>query len=407
MKTICFVLPNFPAVSETFVTNQIIGAKNQGYQVSVLTSRLIALEQSTQRELIENHALLKDTIVLDYNIPKSKFKRLVVGFFIIIKYFRYWSKPLPISVKYRFLSLPFLIRFYHNFKHINVFHVQFAMGSIGIAEMKEIGLLQSKLITTFHGHDAHFKNEKELTFLKNTYKIVFKVSEYITVNTPYLETQVLALGSHKALLNVIPMAIDIAYFKPESLKELPVGWTVNLISIGRLIEFKGFDYAIQAIKRLVDKGLNVHYTIVGDGILFESLQDQIQTLQLTNYVTLVGKKSQDEIKTLLAMHHIYLMSSITNAKGRCETQGVVVAEAQAMGLPVVAFNSGGVPYTLCDGETGFLVAEKDVDAYTEAILNLMSDSKRYQTMSIQAREFVVKNFSKNLMSERFVSLYES
>ncbi|WP_048331131.1 glycosyltransferase [Bizionia psychrotolerans] len=406
MKTICFVVSSFPAVSETFVTNQILGAKRLGFNVCILTKRLLPLEESTQRDIIESYALLEDTILLDYKIPKSTFKRLFVGFYLILKYFKFWISPVDISFRHRVLNWPYIIRFYKKLRHVDIFHAQFAMDGVAIAEMKANKLLQAKLITTFHGHDAHFKNDKDLIYLQNVYKTLFKVSNFVTVNTPYLENQVLELGCSKAIMHVIPMAIDVQYFKPEQIKALTVNQTVKLISIGRLIEFKGFAYAIEAVKRLVTQGLAVNYTIVGDGVLFAELQDQINALKLQNYITLVGKKSQEEIRSLLGDHHIYLMSSITSAKGRCETQGVVTAEAQAMGLPVVAFNTGGVPYTLLDGETGILVAEKDVDACAQAILEMIRNPKRFQNMSHQAREFAVSNFSRKLMTERFKALYD-
>lgn len=407
MKTICFVVPEFPSVSTTFVTTQIIGAKQQGYHVYVLTDKLEDLEQASQRDLIESHAIFNNIIEKNYKIPKSRFKHLLLGMFYIVKYFKYWSRSSKVSIKHRFLNWPYMINFYKKLRHTDVFHVHFALGGTGIAEMKDIGLIKAKLITTFHGHDAHFKNRHVLKYLCNSYSTLFKVSDYVTVNTPFLKTQVIKLGCPKERLKVIPMAIDIAYFKPESIKELPVGNTVKLISIGRLIEFKGFEYAIQTVKLLVDMGVDVSYTIIGEGNLFNALQKQVQSLKLQNHVTLVGKKSQKFIKQALERSHIYLMSSITDRTGRCETQGVVTAEAQAMGLPVIAFNSGGVPYTLHDGETGILVPEKDVEAFAQAILKLISHPDRYQLMSKQARKYAVANFSYELMAKRFSKLYES
>lgn len=407
MKTICFVVPEFPSTSATFVTNQIVGAKQLGYHVYVFTNRLGDLEQASQRDLIENYAILKHTIVIDYQIPKTKLKQLFLGLFYIVKYFKYWSKPAQVSLEHRILNWPFIINFYQNYKNMDVYHVQFALGGTGIAEMKDIGLIKAKLITTFHGHDAHFKNRHVLKYLCNSYSTLFKVSDYVTVNTHFLKTQVIKLGCPKDRLKVIPMAIDVAYFKPESINELPVGNTVKLISIGRLIEFKGFEYAIQTVKLLVDKGIDVSYTIIGEGNLFNALQKQVQSLKLQNHVTLVGKKSQEFIKQALERSHIYLMSSITDRTGRCETQGVVTAEAQAMGLPVIAFNSGGVPYTLHDGETGILVPEKDVEAFAQAILKLISHPDRYLLMSKQAREYAVANFSHGQMAKLFSKLYES
>lgn len=407
MKTICFVVHKFPSVSETFVVNQIIGAKKQGFSVCILTHKLGTLDQSSQRDLIEKHDLLSNTIVIDYKIPKSRLKQLTTGLVPIIRNFKYWKKPVEVSLKHRILNWPFLLKFYNELKAIDVFHIQYAMMGTGIAEMTKSGLLKAKVITTFHGHDAHFKNEKELKRLQHTYKILFKVSQYITVNTPYLQTKLMTLGCNGEKLRVIPMAIDVDYFKSDQTKMLPTKTKLKLISVGRLIDFKGFEYAIKAVKLLVDKGINVHYTIVGEGELYKQLQEQIHALNLTNHVVLVGKKSQEEIKMALQEHHIYFMSSITSAKGRCETQGVVTAEAQAMGLPVVAFNSGGIPYTIQDGKTGFLVPEKNVEAYANAIVELLKDSERYKVMSQQAREFVVKNFSNKRMIDHFVNLYKN
>lgn len=407
MKTICFVVPQFPTVSQTFIVNQIVAAKKQGYAVCVLTSKLGTLEQSSQGKLLEQYQLLKDTMVIDYQIPKTKLKQLMVGLGLILKYFKFWIQPVPITIKHRVLNWPFLLQFYAQLKHIEVFHVQFALGGVAIAEMKANGLLKAKLITTFHGHDAHYRNATVLTHLQKTYKTVFKVSNYITVNTPFLKKQVLVLGCRPETLKVVPMGIDVAYFKPRHQKTLPVNQPVKLISVGRFIAFKGFKYAIKTIKIVVDKGINVHYTLVGEGPLLTELQQEISALNLQHHVTLVGRKNQEAIRELLDNHEVFLMSSVTDATGRCETQGVVTAEAQAMGLPVVAFNSGGVPYTIHDGETGILVKEKDVDRYAQAILEMINDSEKYQAMSVQAREFAVANFSNELMLEHFMSLYEN
>src|SRR5690606_9052671 len=142
-----------------------------------------------------------------------KFKQLLFGLFYIIKYFRYWSRNSQVSIKHRILNWPYLIHFYKTLRPMDVFHVQFALGGTGIAEMKDIGLLKTKLITTFHGHDAHYKNKNVLSKLQSSYRILFKTSNYITVNTPYLGNQVLMLGCNEQKLKVIPMAIDVAYFK--------------------------------------------------------------------------------------------------------------------------------------------------------------------------------------------------
>jgi colanic acid/amylovoran biosynthesis glycosyltransferase len=302
--------------------------------------------------------------------------------------------------------LPYLLKFYAKLRHIDVFHIQFAVGGIGIAEMTENRLLQAKIVTTFHGHDAHYRNKKELKSLQVRYRILFDVSNYITVNTSYLIPKVIALGCEKVKIKIIPMGIDICYFKNKLPKQLPSNDSVKLISIGRLIKLKGFTLAIDVVKSLISKGIPVEYTIVGEGYLFEDLQGYINELGLQEKVKLVGNKNQNSIRELLESSHIYLMSSITDAKGRAEAQGLVTAEAQAMSLPVVAFDSGGVSDTIVNTKTGFLVIEKDIEGFEKAVLNMIEHPDQYLVMSQKARQFAVKSFSSELMAQRFMALYD-
>ncbi|PWK18629.1 glycosyltransferase [Xanthomarina spongicola] len=407
MKTICFTVPTYPALSETFITNQIVEAKKKGYSVVVLTHNLGKIEQSSQRKILETYSILDNTILIDLHIPKSQLKRFLVGLGLILKYFKYWIRLSDLTLRYRIINSPYLFRFYDQLRHINVFHIQFAAAGRGVAEMKACGFIQAKLITTFHGHDAHFANNQQLKSLQELYRFIFKVSDFITVNTPFLGQIVTQLGCNPEKLRVVFMGIDVSYFKSNQVRMGLLGNEVKLISVGRLVTFKGFKFAIEAIKLLVEGGLKVHYTIVGEGKLFDALQKQISALNLENYVALVGKKSQDEIKHLLTNHDVFLMSSITDPTGRCETQGVVTAEAQAMGLPVVAFNNGGIPYTIIDGETGVLVTEKDVEGYAKAIKDLIENKERYKLMSKAAIEFASSKFSNTLMMQQFMALYEA
>ena len=407
MKTVCFVVPAYPVTSETFITNQIVQAKKNGYSVTVLTHKLGQIEQSSQRDLLEEYSILDNTILVNLDIPKSQLKRFLVGLGLIFKYFKYWIRIPGLSLRYRIINSPYLFRFYDQLRHIDVFHIQFAAAGRGVAEMKACGFIQAKMITTFHGHDAHFANNQQLKSLQELYRFIFKFSDFITVNTPFLGQIVTKLGCNPEKLRVVFMGIDVSYFKSNQVRIGLLENEVKLISVGRLVTFKGFRFAIEAVKLLVESGLKVQYTIVGEGKLFDALQKQIHALNLENYVALVGKKSQDEIKHLLTTNDVFLMSSITDPTGRCETQGVVTAEAQAMGLPVVAFNNGGIPYTIIDGKTGVLVTEKDIEGYAKAIKSLIENKKSYQLISKAAIQFASSKFSNSLMIQRFIALYDA
>ena len=406
MKTICFVVPSFPSVSETFVTNQLLQAKLHGYQVVLLTNKLLPLKQSSQQELLIKYGVIEHTNVVDYNIPENKLKRSIITFFLILKYFKYWSREKNLLLRKRFSILPFQLAFYSQFKNVTVFHIQFALAGLEIARMKSIGILPGKIITTFHGYDAHFENENQLTLLQNRYSLLLKYSQYLTINTNYLRKKVQLLGGELNKIKTIPMGIDLDFFYSRKDKLIQDYSEIRLISVGRLVELKGFDYAIKSVKIIIQKGFNVQYTIVGEGVEKAKLLKLISKLELKDSVFIVGKKNQTEIKALLEDNHVFLMSSVTDGTNRAEAQGVVTAEAQAMGLPVVAFRSGGVPYTILENKTGFLVNEKNVEDYARSIIKIIEDPKCYKKMSIAAKSFIKNHFSRESLAKDFFDLYE-
>jgi len=408
MKTICFVVPTFPNTSETFVTNHVLRAKSHGYTTMVLTRQKLPLERSSQKELLIKHDILKTVQTYNFKIPKAKIPRAFKTVVFLVKYLKYWLQFKELSFKQRYTILPFQLDFYKQFKEVSVFHIQFADAGLELAKMKAIGLISGDIITTFHGYDAHYKDDNQLKDLKSRYKLLLQNSKYITVNTPYLSTQVKSFlkAEYHTKLRVIPMGIDLSFFKTKQNKVIAANTTVHLISVGRLIPFKGAAYAIQSVKKVVDKGYNVQYTIVGEGEERAKLAQMIIDLKLEHHVFLVGAKNQKEIKTLFESHDLFLMSSVTDTANRAETQGVVTAEAQAMGLPVVAFHSGGVPYTILDGKTGFLVKEKDVTAYAESIITLLENPDVYKMMSVTAKAFVLQHFCSSALASQFFELYD-
>jgi len=84
----------------------------------------------------------------------------------------------------------------------------------------------------------------------------------------------------------------------------------------------------------------------------------------------------------------------------------VTGEAQACGLPVCAFNSGGVPYTLIDGETGFLSQENDYLDMAANIEKLIVDPELRYKMAINARQFIVENYSLEISATKMQAIYQ-
>jgi colanic acid/amylovoran biosynthesis glycosyltransferase len=234
--------------------------------------------------------------------------------------------------------------------------------------------------------------------------LLFKYSDLVTACTPYLQKQVIELGADPNRIELLPLGVDTSFFLP--LKNTQKNEIIRIISVGRLVEWKSHKLGIQAVNNLINEGFNLEYCIIGDGPERNKLLQLIEKLHLKKHVKMLGARDQSEIKKWLQESDVFLMTSTFDECGRRETQGVVTAEAQACGLPVVAFRSGGVPYTIEEGKTGFLAEEKNVAEFTHHLRKLCKDDTLRKKMGQNAREFVEANFSNTELSKKQLSLYE-
>jgi len=99
------------------------------------------------------------------------------------------------------------------------------------------------------------------------------------------------------------------------------------------------------------------------------------------------------------------LTSTSDRSERCEAFGVVSLEAQAMGLPVIGFKSGGFPETLVEGKTGITVTDKDIEAMASAIEYLMFNNDRLLEMGMAAKKHIRDNFDSSIVTCKYLELY--
>ena len=228
----------------------------------------------------------------------------------------------------------------------------------------------------------------------------------IVANTPYLADILKELGCGAEILKTIPVGVDTSFFIPKKVVQ-KVSGTLNIITVGRLSLEKGHIYALKVIKVLKNKGLDIHFRIVGEGQERLRLEQYIMESNLNNYVTLEGSKSQEEVRDLLWCSDLFLFTSIALGDGRSETQGLATIEAAACGLPAVVFDSGGVKYTVNDGVTGFMCKEKDVNAMVEKIELLYSSRSLISEMGDNSTIFVQCEYSQKTIDKEWKLIYGS
>jgi len=147
-----------------------------------------------------------------------------------------------------------------------------------------------------------------------------------------------------------------------------------ILFVGRLAEKKGVTYLIEAMK-----DIDARLCIVGDGPLMQSLR--VQAEPQGDKIRFLGAKSHVELRNIYASADVFAAPSVTASDGDIEGFGLVLLEAMASGLPVVASNSGGIRDVVRMGENGILVEEKAPKALAVAINRLLEDEAEYNRLA--------------------------
>lgn len=168
---------------------------------------------------------------------------------------------------------------------------------------------------------------------------------------------------------------------------------MRIVSIGRLIEFKGFQHLIAAVEILKRQGVEVSARIIGEGPLRGALEKQIDQLDLKENIQLLGVRSQEQIKAELAAAHVFVLPSIIDQKGASDILPTVITEAMACCLPVVSTRVAGIPEMVQEEQTGLLVEPKDDAGLAAAIARLAVEPDTRMRMGQAGRQHAESLFA--------------
>ena len=201
-------------------------------------------------------------------------------------------------------------------------------------------------------------------------------------------------GAADAKVHVLHCGVDTARFRPKD-GDRESGAALRLLSVGTLHEVKGHRILIDALHLLAQRGLGFRCDIVGEGAHREALHTQINELGLAGSVKLVGRRTQQEIADLLHETDIFAAPSIPTSSGKREGIPVVLMEAMASGVPVVASRLSGIPELVTDGSTGILVPPGDPSALADAIARLAADRPLRDQLGAAGRASVQGSFDQD------------
>ncbi|OLE68589.1 MAG: hypothetical protein AUI36_05395 [Cyanobacteria bacterium 13_1_40CM_2_61_4] len=427
---IAFFVGQFPVVSETFILRQITGLLDLGHEVDIYADTRGDTSGVMQPE-VAKYRLLDRTTFMEMPEASSPWElpawplageTWVPGASEAIPNWKRFADALPalrrclerepaltenalstensghqarsLSALYRLDRLGARPGGY------DVLHAHFGPAGESFRFARE--LWNAPMVVSFHGHDFTTLPRKHGTRI---YRKLFETADAVTVNSEFTRGRVTKLGCQANRIHLLPVGLDLAEF-PFRERAREGDKPARLLTVARLVEIKGYEFALRAVARLREKHLQFHYDIVGDGPLRNKLESLVSEFSLQDVVTLHGARDGAFIRSLMASAHIAVLASV-NIEGDAEGQGLFLQEAQACGLPVVATQHGALPEGLAPDKSGFLVPERDVAALAARLEFLVAHPEVWPEMGRAGLAFVEGRYDIRKLNVQLVELYRS
>jgi len=258
-----------------------------------------------------------------------------------------------------------------------------------------------KVVVTWHSDIV--KQEKLLRYYEPWMdRVLERASAIICTSPNYIESSV-TLRKFRSKCKVIPYGIDLTQFSPTpeieaKAKEIRERYDGPIaIGVGRLIYYKGFEHAVEAMR-----SVEGHLLLIGDGPLRGSLESLARSCGVEKKVHLLGEIHNQEITPYYFASDVYVLPSVA----RSEAFGIVQLEAMACRRPVINTSlDSGVPFASRHGESGLTVEPKNSEALAGAMRALFEDPERARSLGEAGRRRVESEFTREVMGEKIRALY--
>jgi colanic acid/amylovoran biosynthesis glycosyltransferase len=378
---LAYLASQYPAVSHTFIFNEIRELRKLGFEISTASinacdrpvSQLPEIERAEQAATyyVKPSGWLKALQAVIYSVGKNPLGTMRGLLFTIrlgkgLKRFFYFIEALMIGMWMRGKGL----------EHLHV-HFGSAAASVGMIVAKTFPLTYS---LTIHGPDEFYE-------VSNSYlpeKII--TARFVCCIGSYARSQVMKVSPSNQWkkIEVAPLGVDPVKFAPE---RRPATVPFEILCIARLASAKGHHILLSAVKRLVEENRAVRLRLLGDGPERGSLERRIAEEGLTGHVILEGAVNQDRIPGFLKKADVFALASFA------EGVPVSLMEAMASEIPCVSTLITGIPELIRDEIDGLLVSPSDEEALADALRRLMDEPELRKRLGRAGRLRVMDRYN--------------
>jgi colanic acid/amylovoran biosynthesis glycosyltransferase len=402
-KRLVLIAHRFPKISETFIINKFLSLLNRGWDVHMHCTE--SEPYDWQRfPVLQSIPDVRQRVHIDWPHRPRWLAALLLPCALVRGL---WKNP---KGSWRYLGLGWRKFGWQVFRNFYLDHqivvlkphiLHWEFGTIAAERMYLRDLLDCLTVVSFRGYDLNFTGLEDPGF----YQEVWAKAHGLHLLGSDLWRRAQRRGCPPEKLHaLIPPAIDTGMFNPAMRandskvdnSERPLG----LLSVGRLEWKKGYEYALQAVKLLVDQGILCEYRILGGGHYLGPLAFACHQLGLEGIVEFLGVVSHQEVKEQMLWADTFLHAAVS--EGFCNA----VLEAQAMMLPVVCTDADGLPENVVNGETGFVVPRRNPQALAEKVALLARNPELRQHLGQAGRQRVLNHFQLPHQVQAFEQFYQ-
>jgi glycosyltransferase involved in cell wall biosynthesis len=424
-RAVAYVINGYPRLSETFITHEIYQLERLGMPLRLFSVKreredkvhpIVAAIRSPLTYL-PNATSLSDTNLLGWltrNLPTFWHSNFEVARRHPLRYLRTLTSAMAMCWRYRPRNGGMRLR--------KVFMKEFLQAGHVAAE-----LLRNKDVGHLHGHFCHGVATitwfvSQLTGIpfsftahaKDIYQAELNpgdllerklsAARFVATCTCANAGVLRARHARPAEVHAIYHGLDTDYFSPKTpseSKRMPM-----ILSVGRFVEKKGFDYLIEACAQLKRDGVCFGCVIVGErGDAYANICRLIEQHQLGDFVKLREAMAQDELREIYRLARVFVLPCQVAADGDRDGFPNVLAESMAMGIPVVSTNISGIPEMIDDGVHGLLVQPRDAGALANALRRALVDDALHARLASAARQRICEQFDSRFTTAALRDLF--
>ncbi len=254
------------------------------------------------------------------------------------------------------------------------------------------------LVVTYHGMDIAIERESRSD--RRERDLVFRRATRVIAVSEFIAGLLRDAGCPPEKVVVHHIGVDTDHFSPPDAPRDEA----TVLFVGRLVEKKGLVHLLRALPAVRREVPAVRLLVAGDGPLRKEMEDLARELDVD--VAFLGVQTPEQVRALMRRATLFCAPMVVAPDGNAEGLGMTIVEAEATGLPVVIFPSGGSVEAVVDGETGFIAPARDEAALATSLVRLLADPDLRARFGRAARRWALDAFDLGRQTRRLEEIYD-